>query len=277
MPSLDAHLQLDLGIDSLEWMALSLELERSLGIRLYDDAMAQADSVRDLLRAVAGASRAVSKPVALPAPPHRTAADRWIAAFLHRANRALVRGWFGLRVEGVENIPPVGPIVVVANHVSDLDPLALAAALPRAIQARLRWGADAPRVFGSSFARKLATAFGAFPVDERMPAATLAAASSVLTRGEVLVWFPESWRSPDGALQPFRPGIGALLQRVPVPVLPVLISGTFEAWPRDRRLPRRHPVHVRFGPAIGPDLYAAAKDPQAVADLMREHVAMIGR
>ena len=57
-------------------------------------------------------------------------------------------------------------------------------------------------------------------------------------RGHSLVWFPESWRSPDGKLQRFLPGVGHLLEH-PVPVIPAYIEGTFEAMPRDRSWPRR--------------------------------------
>ena len=59
----------------------------------------------------------------------------------------------------------------------------------------------------------LARALRVFPVDERAPATTLAYGEAVLRRGNALVWFPESWRSPDGELQAFLPGIGHLLAR----------------------------------------------------------------
>jgi long-chain acyl-CoA synthetase len=99
----------------------------------------------------------------------------------------------------------------------------------------------------------------------------------VLARGHGLIWFPESWRSPDGRLQPFRPGIGALLARRPVPVIPAWIEGTFVAMPRTRRLPRPHPVSVRFGPALDPAALTApgGDDPAAVAASLRDAVAAL--
>ena len=51
----------------------------------------------------------------------------------------------------------------------------------------------------------------------------------MLKRQKNLVWFPEMYRSPTGKLQPFKPGIGMLLDHFPVPVVPVFIHGTHEA------------------------------------------------
>jgi long-chain acyl-CoA synthetase len=76
-------------------------------------------------------------------------------------------------------------------------------------------------------------------------------ARAVLARGEGLVWFPESWRSPDGALQRFLPGIGLVLDGLgQVTVIPAHIRGAYEAMPRDARLPRRHPVRIAFGAPV---------------------------
>jgi long-chain acyl-CoA synthetase len=89
-----------------------------------------------------------------------------------------------------------------------------------------------------------------FPVDERVPMAAVAAASAILARGDILIWFPEGWVSPDGRLQRFRPGIGKLLMDVLAPVVPAYINGTFEAMPRGRRWPRRRPIRVVFGDPV---------------------------
>lgn len=273
--SLDAHPQLDVGIDSLEWMALSLDLERRLGLRLGEADIAEADSIRDLLRAVSVARTDALPSEQSPSVAPLRAYERRVGACLHMANRLFVQGWFGLHIEGIGNMPSKGPFVLIANHVSDLDPLVLAAALPPGLRAEVRWGADAPRVFAQPVLCGLARAFGAFPVDERMPAATLAAAAGVLREGAALVWFPESWRSPDGELQPFRPGIGALLQRAVVPVVPAHIAGTFAALPRGRRFPRRHPIRIRIGLPIPPERYLSEGDAQGIADFLQQRIAAL--
>ena len=92
----------------------------------------------------------------------------------------------------------------------------------------------------------------------------------VLRRGDALVWFPESWRSPDGALQEFRLGVGHLLGRVSVPVVPARIVGTFAAMPRGRSVPRLHPVSIAFGEAVRP-----TGTPAQIAAALRDAVAAL--
>ncbi|MBR0671409.1 lysophospholipid acyltransferase family protein, partial [Neoroseomonas soli] len=188
------------------------------------------------------------------------------------AARGIGRMMFDLRATGTETVPRRGAFVIVANHVSDLDPGLVAAALPFAAARRLWWSGAVERLFGNALARGFAHTFQVFPVEERMPAQAVAMARAVLSRGEGLVWFPESWRSPDGRLQRFLPGIGVVLDGMPdVTVVPAHISGAFEAMPRDARLPRRHPVRIAFGaPVQVRDLAVAGEDPRQRAERMAE-------
>jgi long-chain acyl-CoA synthetase len=174
-------------------------------------------------------------------------------------------------VEGAGHVPAEGPFVVVANHVSDLDPGLVGAALPGGARRRVWWGGDRGRLFGGRVRPALARAFRVFPVDERSPGVTIAMARSILARGDALVWFPESWRSPDGSLQRFLPGIGLVLDGLDVPVVPALIQGAFEAMPRNRRLPRPHPIRVTFGPPV-----AAASLPAGAAEKADRLRALVG-
>jgi long-chain acyl-CoA synthetase len=96
-------------------------------------------------------------------------------------------------------------------------------------------------------------------------------ARAVLARGDALVWFPESWRSPDGRLQRFLPGIGLVLDGMDdVTIVPAHISGAFEAMPRDARFPRRHPVRIAFGASVRVSAIAV-QDPDP--RLRAEHLA----
>jgi long-chain acyl-CoA synthetase len=167
-------------------------------------------------------------------------------------------------------------VIVAANHLSDLDPLVVAAALPPKALARVRWSGDTGRLFGSRAGRFLARATRIFPVDERRPGLTLAYARAVLTDGDCLVWFPESWRSPDGELQVFLPGIGRIVRETGAAVVPAHIAGTFQAMPRTARLPRPHPVRVAFGPPLAAAaLLAGDADDAAVAARIRDAVAAL--
>ncbi len=291
--SMDASPQLDLGIDSLEWLGLGMALEAATGRTLEPERLASVETVRDLIRlaaeAPAGETSGAGGIEPTAATRAQVAADAalWLAptkgttrafgTMLAGLNRTLVRTLLRLQVEGGENLPAAGPYIIVANHASDLDPPVLAASLPWLALRRIYWSGDRGRLFTSALSRRFCRAVHIFPVDERAPGATLAMAEEVLSRRNCLVWFPESWRTPDGKLQRFRPGIGALLLRRPVPLVPTWIEGTFAALPRTKRMPKLHPVRVRFGAAIDPAwlVQAAGSDPVAIASRLREAVVAL--
>jgi long-chain acyl-CoA synthetase len=100
----------------------------------------------------------------------------------------------------------------------------------------------------------------------------------VFARGHALVWFPEGGLSRDGKLQRFEPGVGLLVARHQVPVVPALIQGTYESWPADHNFRGYHPIRVRFGQPLDPHglVAAAGDDPQAIADLIHAAVLSLG-
>jgi len=285
--SLDASPQLDLGIDSLEWISLSLALEQA-GLSISESEFADAVTVRDLLRAAEhGAAATEDETEAkdreimerrLFAPTGTGLRTLQLAVYL--VNWILMRALFRLRVEGTENLPAEGPYVLVANHGSDLDPLVIMAALDYRRARRLYWAGDAVRLFRTRWLDPLWRALHVFPADDRLPGRTLAVAEAMLARGHDLAWFPEGWRTPDGRLQRFLPGIGRILARTRVPAIPVYVSGTFEALPRNRRIPRLRPVRVVIGgPLAGEALPPAMPNEEAchqrIADELRQAIAAV--
>ena len=266
---LDAHPQLDLGIDSLEAMALSLAVEARTGLRLADEDIGAAETVRELLlragTASAGAAPALSEAERRWLDPPRG----WVrlaGAAIYALNRIAVRLVFRLAVEGRDRLPAAGAFVVTPNHASDLDFAFVAAALPGRLLRRIHWGGDINRLFRSPVRRFFCRAVRVFPVDDRKPAATLALAAEALARGDILVWFPEEWRSPDGTLQPLRPGIGWLLEKSGAPAVPAGIDGAFAALPRGRRRPRPVKIRIAFAPAMGAAALAAAGAGEGTAE-----------
>src|SRR6516164_7488035 len=242
---LDIDLSLDLSMDSFAWMELTILLQDRLGIRLSDMDIAGIATIRDLLR-LSIERRTGARPFAAAALD----IERWLAPtralltalgfLLYALNRLIMRVVFRLQFTGLERLPKAGPLLIAPNHVSYLDAPAIAAALPWRRLRRLYWAGDVLRLFSNPLSRLLSRATHLFPVDARHPGAALEIATRVLKAGNVLVWFPEGWRSPDGSLQRFLPGVGQLLFRTGTPAVPAIISGTFEAWPRGRRIPRFH-------------------------------------
>lgn len=163
---------------------------------------------------------------------------------------------------------------------SYLDPFALAAALPHRQLQHSYFAGWSGLLFTTAIRRLFSRAAQIVPVDpDRAVVASIDTATAVLQHGEALVWFPEGSISPDGKLQSFLPGIGAVLAHQPVPVVPAWIGGTGRALPPGRRIPHPHRVIVRFGPAIemalAPDLGGRAGQ-KSIADEVRRAVGTLG-
>lgn len=258
---LDTILQLDLAVDSLGWVELTLALERDLGIVLHEREIARIVTVRDLLREATAAGQRGE--AAIPSAAEAQWLEPlgpWLGALRAIGEPLIIlimRRTFQLRVEGLDLLPPDDPILICPNHASYLDPFVLGSALPRARLHRTFWGGWTGVAFNSRLRRLFSRIAHVIPIDpDRAAISGLAAGRLVLQRGSNLVWFPEGTRSPDGKLQRFLPGIGALAEGRAVPIVPVYISGSYAAWPAGRRFPRRHPITVRFGKPMLPDLAA---------------------
>lgn len=260
--TLDANMSLDLGIDSLEWMTLSLELESRLGIQMREADLQDVNTVRDLLSVLAKAKPSTGVVGETPADV-AAAAEHWLAPtgpglsllgwMLYWVNRLGLTAMFRISATGLENVPMDGPVLIVANHVSDIDPPVVAGVLPYKRMRKLFWSGDVGRLFETALGKGFARATHIFPVDERSPKATLTMGKEVLMRGNGLVWFPEAWRSPDGELQRFLPGVGLVLSAQPVTVVPAYIDGAYEALPRHRHSPKFVKVTVHFGKPVPAD------------------------
>jgi len=166
--------------------------------------------------------------------------------------RAWMRVYHRLRVIGRENLPTRGSFVLVANHTSHLDTLALLAALPlRRIHST--FPAAAKDYFFVRPARTIVASVctNAMPFERTTsPRQSLALCRHLLEGSCVcLILFPEGSRAATRGGATFRPGIGLVVAGTTVPVVPCFIDGALRAWPRSARIPRPHPVTLRIGPA----------------------------
>jgi long-chain acyl-CoA synthetase len=286
--NLDIDLGLDLNLDSFDWLELSILLHERANVVLAEPDLARIATIRDLLRL--SIERRMSTPApSAGQPPIAPEIEHWLAptgglltalgAALAALNWAIMRGPFRLRVTGVERLPTTQSFALTPNHASYLDGLVVAAALPWSCLRRVYWAGDAARLFPHPLSRIFCRAAHLFPVDAMHPGAALETGARVLGSGNILVWFPEGWRSPDGRLQHFLPGIGQLLLRSGAPAVPTLIAGTFEALPRGRRFPRLRRLTVTFGEAAPVDALPAAgcgsTDEERVADALRRRLAAL--
>lgn len=153
---------------------------------------------------------------------------------------------FDLKVEGVGHVPSDGPVLLLSNHQSYLDPVLLGVQLRRPVCYLAKSELFANPAFGW-----LIRALNAFPIGRgTSDVGAMKEALRRLEEGRVLNVYPEGSRSRDGEIGPVLPGVALLIRRSGVPVVPAVIDGSFDAWPRWRTLPCPRPVRVRFGPRM---------------------------
>ena len=171
---------------------------------------------------------------------------------IYMTSRFLLRVSFwlggGLDVHGSENVPPHGPLIVACNHASHLDPMILGAAFDRELHFMAR-----RTLFDVPGFAWLIRNNNAFPLDRDGDSReALRVFGERLDMGNAVVMFPEGTRSPDGALQEMKPGIGMLAVRNQAPVLPVYVWGSYQSWSRGRSFPRPHHLKVYIDPVLTP-------------------------
>ncbi len=175
-----------------------------------------------------------------------------------------------VRVHGVRNVPREGGALLVCNHQSHMDPVLVSMALPRESCYMARDSLWDNKWFG-----KLITSLNAFPVKRNT--ADLGAIKESLRRlkqGMSLVVFPEGTRTPDGRIHPMFPGLASIAKKTGVPIIPVLIDGMYQAWPKRSPLPRSGNVIIRYGEIIQPGDYAGLSADELVRFLRKRLIEM---
>jgi long-chain acyl-CoA synthetase len=259
----------DLQLTSIERVELISALEDRYQVDLSETDFSNATSVADLEKLVQKAERGqpiddagIRTPVFRYPRWPRWRPVRWIRAL---AFYCLVRpallllGW--PRVRGRENLRGLkGPVLIVSNHASYIDPGFVLHALP----ARLRWrtavamggetltdlrvpppGTNFFRAILGRIQYPLAIAlFHVFPLPVRAGfRKSFEFAGELVDRGWSVLVFPEGVLTPDGAIGPFRAGIGLLVTRLRIPVIPMRLEGLY-----DLREANKHwtsPGHIR--------------------------------
>ena len=142
----------------------------------------------------------------------------------------ITRCIYRFKVTGDDNIPTTGAAILACNHVSFIDAVLLLAASPRPIYSVMEHRIFKIPVLGTLF--KLANAIPIAPRAEDPQAyeAALAAAQKVLKEGDLLAIFPEGGLTLDGKLQEFKGGIMKILEREPVPVIPMALTNLWGSY-----------------------------------------------
>jgi 1-acyl-sn-glycerol-3-phosphate acyltransferase len=181
----------------------------------------------------------------------------WLARFGLRA-------FAHVRVAGLSNVPRSGPLIVAANHTSNIDGVIVGGWLTPALGRRIHW-LGKKEMTEWPVIGPLARRMSVHPVDRaRGDTAAFRLAEDLLADGQVLVVFPEGTRSPNGELARPKDGLALLALRSGAPILPVGLVDTDRFWPKGSRLFR---IGRTVGMQVGePFTLASALGPEVMAD-----------
>jgi len=264
-----SNLELDLGFDSMERVELVVALERELGAEADDKVISTVYSVRELVDTILQArgggtgmrpslpgwdavlSTGPDDPTVLNAL-HNCKVFTMMWFVLGRIAGVFLRIFFDLRVTGKDKLPKNGPFILSPNHQSFLDGPVVATQIPwRLFKDMFYVGTS--EIFGQGFFKFLGRTFSLIPVDpDSNLVNAMRAGAAGLKQGKNLVLYPEGERSIDGTPKKFKKGAAILATHLNVPVYPVALEGFYEAWPRNRKLPRRAKLRIRFGDPVEP-------------------------
>lgn len=260
------NLELDLGLDSMERVELLTALEHELGADVHDTAASEVYTVHELVELVRANIGHTAQPGGWDTILAGEVTDPEVLAITNRRHM-LDRLWFlfgkvvtiwsqdffQLKVRGIEKLPKGTPFIISPNHQSFLDAAILTAVLP--------WWAfrnvfyvGTSEIFGDGLMRKFAKFLRLIPVD---PDANLVPAMRAgafgLRHHKILMLFPEGERSINGQPRAFKKGAAILARHLNVPIVPVTLTGFFEAWPRGKGFQGFSPLEIEISDPIYPN------------------------
>ena len=261
-------LDTDLALDSLDMVGLQAFIEITFGLKMNSERISGFHTIGQLAEYVSDYKTRVevdkidwaailnedTSAVRLP----RT----WATANMIVATaRTLSKGYFSLSGKGMENIPD-GPYIMAPNHQSYLDGMFVTAFLTRSQVNNSYFYAKADHV-KSGFAQFMASHHNVVVLDLNNLKESIQTLGEALKRGKNVIVFPEGTRTVTGKLGTFKKMFAILSKELNVPIVPVAISGAYEAMPKGSKMPKRGKVTVEFLKPIQPqatDTYASLTD-----------------
>jgi long-chain acyl-CoA synthetase len=255
----DDHVELDLGLDSLDKIALLTFLQSTFGVEVNEDILLQHQTVEKLAKFMEENRNKLT-----------VESIKWADILKQKVDLKLPRSWFTqnlvknfsrvffklyfrLKGEGVENIPE-GPFILASNHQSFFDGLFISVFLRNQMMKNTYFYAKEKHL-RMGWLKAIANRNNIIIIDvNRNLKQSLQKLAAVLKRGKNVIIFPEGTRTRTGAVGTFKKAFAILSRELNVPVVPVSIKGAFAALPRGSFLPRPwKQVKITFHRPIFPE------------------------
>ena len=246
-----SHLELDLELDSLEYVMLFVYVEKSFGLHLNEATFSNLMLMKDLVTWIEDQHQQCVESKVV-----------WHDVLKHKSKETLIRSpmammvwrafcwpyfklFHNIKAVGVEHLPQ-GNFIIAPTHHSALDGFAIIAALPASVLKETFFLAYEGE-FGKPLLRPIAKHSQMLLIDiNKDLIASMQRTALPLMSSKNLVIFPENARSRDGKLLPFKKFYAILSIELNIPIVPVILNGTFESMPTGAKVPKRIPITVKF-------------------------------
>jgi long-chain acyl-CoA synthetase len=285
-----ATLDSDLNLSSLDRVELLSALEERYQFDLSESSFSAVRTVGDLERMLKNGEPPARAMYHYPAWVQRWPVTwiRFVVHYLLLRPAVFFLGWPG--IEGREKLRGVnGPVLVIANHIGDVDVGFVLAALPARFRHKLATAAGGEalealrnppaerNLFGRIFDRVEwvlgVSLLNLFPLPREAGfRESFTFAGESVDRGYNILIFPEGRHTTDGAIRPFRSGIGLLVNNLRIPVVPMRIDGLFELKQRGKKIARPHQITVKIGEAVH---FPLNSNPEQIAAELKNRVEQL--
>jgi long-chain acyl-CoA synthetase len=272
------HLELDLGMDSLDKVSMQAWIKNTFGVDLQEDHLIHLPTVQQLsdyirerrTRINARATdwgHILKEKVDLTLP--KTGPTH---GMIRNSANLLFKFYFHLHSSGIENLPE-SPFILAPNHQSFLDGMFVSVFLSGNISRKTYFYATEKHV-RKNWVKKLADTNNVIVVDiNKDLKGSIQKMAEVNRQGNNIIIFPEGARTRDGKLMEFKKTFAILACEMGVPVVPVAISGAYEAFPTGTKIPKLFKeIHVDFLPPVYPEKYGYDELTQTVKEKIAEAI-----
>ena len=252
------HLEIDLALDSLDKVNLAVYLESNFGVKLtetelvgFPNIVKLAENIRDkktkLSLEAIDWSKIIKEHLDIELP------KSWFTHnIMKNAAKVFLKLYFRLKGEGLENIPD-GPFILAPNHQSFFDGLFVAVFLKNKLMKQTFFYAKEKHV-KNKLLKFIAAKSNVIVMDLNDLKSSLQKMAEVLKRGRNVIIFPEGTRTQNGEIGDFKKTFAILSRELNVPVVPVAITGAYDAFPRGTIVPRLwKKINVKFLKPIMPE------------------------
>lgn len=269
----DEHVELDLGLDSLDRVELQVHLEKTFGIAMSNEDLSAHSTVRKLASYIREKRTKIENEVIHWGKVLKEDIDfevpqsTFMLKFLKLMFKPLFKFYIRLEGEGIENIPQ-RPVIIAPNHQSFIDGLLIANMLKNKTLNRTYFFAKEKNI-RSAIARFFARNSNILVLNiNRDLKQTLQKIASILRKGNNMVIFPEGARSRDGRIMSFKKSFAIISKELDIPVVPVVIEGAYEKFSIGSKFPKPGKIKLKFLKPI----YPAGMDYAAITALAQEEI-----